>query len=249
MSEKEKIRKRRFAFLCVGLALPLSLGFMVVDFIEGEPREAIINIISAATLISGLIALTSLNKDSWIYGVAMALMSLIFLYNISIGSGNGTAIFWIFSFPLLYVFFFGKKGGGLVSILFFLVLVILMINPFSFGIHPYAYDVSIRFLVSFLLVAILAYGLEASREKYEQMLTRKNASLLIEKENLQKAMGEIKTLSGLIPICSSCKKIRDDKGYWQQVEVYVRDHSSADFSHGICPDCARKLYPELKLPD
>ena len=50
------------------------------------------------------------------------------------------------------------------------------------------------------------------------------------------------TLRGLIPICASCKKIRDDKGYWSQVEVYVRERSEAEFSHGICPDCMKKLY-------
>jgi len=62
---------------------------------------------------------------------------------------------------------------------------------------------------------------------------------------LQQALDNIRRLSGLLPICSSCKKIRDDKGYWQEVELYVRDHSEADFTHGICPECARKLYPEI----
>ena len=62
---------------------------------------------------------------------------------------------------------------------------------------------------------------------------------------LQEALDNIKTLKGLIPICANCKKIRDDKGFWQQLEVYVRDHSEAEFSHGICPDCIKKLYPEL----
>ena len=62
---------------------------------------------------------------------------------------------------------------------------------------------------------------------------------------LQEALSKVKTLSGLLPICASCKKIRDDQGYWQQVEVYIQDHSDVDFSHGICPDCARKLYPDF----
>jgi PAS domain S-box-containing protein len=60
---------------------------------------------------------------------------------------------------------------------------------------------------------------------------------------LQKALAQVKTLSGLLPICANCKKIRDDLGYWHSVEVYVRDHSDADFSHGICPDCVKALYP------
>jgi hypothetical protein len=62
--------------------------------------------------------------------------------------------------------------------------------------------------------------------------------------SLQEALAKIKTLSGILPICASCKKIRDDRGYWNQVEAYVRDHSEAEFSHGICPDCAKELYPE-----
>lgn len=65
-----------------------------------------------------------------------------------------------------------------------------------------------------------------------------------EKKKLEKALTEVKTLSGLIPICASCKKIRDDKGYWSAVESYISKHSDATFTHGICPDCLKKLYPE-----
>jgi len=71
-----------------------------------------------------------------------------------------------------------------------------------------------------------------------------------ERENLvaelQSALAEVKTLSGLLPICSHCKKVRDDKGYWNQIEHYVREHSNASFTHGICPDCVADLYPDLK---
>jgi PAS domain S-box-containing protein len=62
---------------------------------------------------------------------------------------------------------------------------------------------------------------------------------------LQKSISKIKMLGGLLPICASCKKIRNDQGYWEQIENYIRDHSEADFSHGICPECAQKLYPEF----
>lgn len=64
-------------------------------------------------------------------------------------------------------------------------------------------------------------------------------------DGLQEALDKVNLLGGLLPICASCKKIRDDKGYWNQVETYIRDHSEAEFSHGICPDCAKKLYPEF----
>ncbi len=64
-------------------------------------------------------------------------------------------------------------------------------------------------------------------------------------EELHRALDQIKTLRGIVPICSNCKKIRDDQGYWSQVEVYVRDHTEAEFSHSICPECREKLYTEL----
>jgi hypothetical protein len=62
---------------------------------------------------------------------------------------------------------------------------------------------------------------------------------------LQQALEEVKTLSGLLPVCASCKKIRDDNGYWNQLETYIREHSEADFTYSICPACAKKLYPGL----
>lgn len=62
---------------------------------------------------------------------------------------------------------------------------------------------------------------------------------------IAKQRKDIKTLNKLVPICANCKKIRDDEGYWNQIELYLRDHAEIEFSHGICPECSRKLYPEL----
>jgi DNA-binding response OmpR family regulator len=64
-------------------------------------------------------------------------------------------------------------------------------------------------------------------------------------EELRQALDQIKTLRGIVPICMHCKKIRDDQGYWNQLELYVSDHTEAEFSHGICPECMPKLYPEF----
>jgi len=68
------------------------------------------------------------------------------------------------------------------------------------------------------------------------------ARKLIERER----DSEIKRLRGMLPICSSCKKIKNDAGYWSQIEVYLKEHSEAEFSHGLCPDCIKKLYPEYQ---
>lgn len=68
-------------------------------------------------------------------------------------------------------------------------------------------------------------------------------------EDLKYALSKVKKLSGLLPICASCKNIRDDNGYWNKIESYIHTHSEAEFSHGLCPHCAKKLYPDLDIDD
>ncbi|MFP4492193.1 MAG: two-component system response regulator, partial [Spirochaetaceae bacterium] len=76
----------------------------------------------------------------------------------------------------------------------------------------------------------------------ELLLARKRQAVLIDK--LQTALEEVRNLRGIIPICAHCKKVRDDSGYWQNVEQYFRRYNKIEFSHGLCPECLDKLYPE-----
>ena len=88
------------------------------------------------------------------------------------------------------------------------------------------------------IVQMIEYCIDVSERKQAESIREK----LI--EELQRALIQVKTLSGLLPICSSCKKIRDDKGYWNNLDKFISEHSDAEFSHSICPDCAQKLYPK-----
>lgn len=104
----------------------------------------------------------------------------------------------------------------------------------AIGTHPYGYIIKpydINELRSAIEIAVVKH--EAAKER-ETLIAQ-----------LQKALREVKTLTGLLPICASCKKIRKDDSTWQQIEEYISSHSDADFTHGICPDCAHRLYPEL----
>jgi hypothetical protein len=85
----------------------------------------------------------------------------------------------------------------------------------------------------------------------EDITERKKVEAEREKliRELRKALAEVKKLSGLLPICASCNKIRDDRGYWNRLETYIQAHSEAKFSHSVCPECARRLYPDLKIQD
>jgi hypothetical protein len=116
-------------------------------------------------------------------------------------------------------------------------------------------------LFSFLLIykAIIETGIRSPYEIIFKELDTSNKTLNKEIQariksehhrekliiDLQTALAEVKTLSGLLPICAQCKKIRDDEGYWNQIETYIRDRSNAIFSHGICPECAKELYSEF----
>jgi hypothetical protein len=87
--------------------------------------------------------------------------------------------------------------------------------------------------ISIGCLTVVSKEMEAAEEREKLVL------------ELQEALSKVKQLSGLLPICASCKNIRDDQGYWNQIEEYIRNHSEADFSHGLCPPCIEKLYPDF----
>ena len=92
---------------------------------------------------------------------------------------------------------------------------------------------------------LAAIALQNSRNLDERIRAEKQREKVI--EDLKIALSEVKKLSGLLPICSQCHKIRDDKGYWTRIEAYIQDHSEAEFTHSICRECAKKLYPDMDL--
>jgi hypothetical protein len=246
LSALEKSRKRILAFLCLTICIPLEISYSIVDYLEGDTMEMATEIFLCMIFIAALVGIKKFNRDQPVYRFGLIILTLGLGYEVLIGSGKGTVVYWLFPLPMVYMFFLGKKEGGCVSVIFLILLSALLFNPFSFPIYSYDLGIGIRFLASLIFLTLISYGLEASREEYGRVLIEKHKNLLKEKLNLEKALMDNKTLSGLLPICSNCKKIRDDEGYWQQVEVYIRDHSEADFSHSICPDCIKVLYPEYK---
>jgi ligand-binding sensor domain-containing protein len=94
-----------------------------------------------------------------------------------------------------------------------------------------------------LLVRMRLASLARSKAELEGLVTLRTEELRFRNYELTDALGRVKQLSGLLPICASCKKIRDDKGYWNQLEYYISERSEADFSHGICPECVERNFP------
>jgi hypothetical protein len=118
--------------------------------------------------------------------------------------------------------------------------------------HPEPAEIEEIIIVIFVLSFAFAIF---SWRRWRELSVEIEKRLQIEKElreerdKLQEALAKINTLSGLLPICSHCKKIRDDQGYWNKMEAYIHKHSEAKLSHGICPDCAEKYYPGYNIYD
>ncbi len=140
--------------------------------------------------------------------------------------------------------------------LFYMFGLVMMVRAVMWILHPGfgLFNSGQTQVVYFLAIMIFETGwgmalLMMNSQRLEEDLWTSQNKLHVTIAKLEKAMSEIKTLSGLLPICSSCKKIRDDKGYWNQIESYIKIHTEAEFSHSLCPDCARELYPDYYKGD
>ena len=159
------------------------------------------------------------------------------------------ASFW---FLLKYSPQYLKRLHRLAAILYIVIGVTILLRAVFWLADPQGDIFHASFFQAiFLLIAMLyeiglgTLFLMMNSYKTENNLIGAQSKLQNTVANLETALSEIKTLSGLLPICSSCHKIRDDQGYWNQLETYISSHSTAEFSHSICPDCIKKLYPEL----
>ncbi len=134
-----------------------------------------------------------------------------------------TGIFWLIIFPIVYFFFKGSREGLIwFAIHFLIIITIIIITQFGLIEIPYVNKTCFFLVVVMTVGAVFTY-------LYEKII--------------EKNVTDIKILRGLIPICSVCKKIRDDRGYWNNLEKYIREHSDATFTHGICDECADIHYP------
>jgi hypothetical protein len=139
----------------------------------------------------------------------------------------------------------------------FRCLIVGMLGPLSVGLLAASTDQA--HIVTAILVVVFAIAMILIHYQVHSGLTDHLRTVIQLRESealqtrliaeLRAASSKVKTLTGLLPICASCKKVRDDMGYWGSVERYISDHTDAKFSHGVCPDCFPKLFPGIPLPE
>ena len=176
-----------------------------------------------------------LSRAKW-YLIVGAWWSVIVCAIIDYLTGIEIGFFVFYFIPVLL----GTMGGGrrIGLALALVCAVVWLVVDFATG-HPYpsawyAYWNALIRYTAFVLVAILTARAKGLLEQERELTAR-----------LTHALAEVKELQGLLPICAACKKIRDDQGYWEQIEIYIATHSKAEFTHSLCPECTHRLYPEL----
>ncbi len=236
--ELDDQRKRVFVSLSILAAMPISAIYAIGDLYHGRTGEGLFLLSMDLLLVTILALLKYVKKIDGLLRFCGVIAISLLIFELAVGGGEGYAFLWFYFYPISFFYVFGKREGVLWTATAICVLTLL---PFS-GLSRFNYsiDLGLRIVLTYSIVAGLSYALESARDHYYR-------SLLKEKRLLEHALAEVKTLSGLLPLCAHCKKVRDDQGYWNQLEAYIMAHSDADFSHGICPECAEKFYPEMDL--
>ncbi|WP_299979541.1 hypothetical protein [Desulfobacula sp.] len=239
----ENKRKRVYFLTATSVAVPLLLAFGFSHLmIGGGLKDAWANFLTAGILIVVFQILRKAENDETPYRIATTAITFLFLYNVASGLYNGADILWLYIYPMTALFLLGSKEGIVWSGLMMGTAFAMIQFPGVLNVFDYSTDFKTRFIISMLVVTFFSWLFESLRQHFYERLQN-------QKIELEAAFTKIKTLSGMIPICASCKKIRDDSGYWNQIESYIQKHSEAEFSHGICPECAKKLYPDLDLDE
>ncbi|MEM8997399.1 MAG: hypothetical protein AAGF23_21625 [Acidobacteriota bacterium] len=170
------------------------------------------------------------------WGLAAALVTVT--ASVALGLAGGYAFLWIYLFPGSALLLLGRREGS-----WWIAATVLCTFPWLLGSLGADYPLKAlwRFFVTFSVITLFSYGLESSRRRnYEALLARRNS--------LAEAAERVRTLRGLLPICPSCKKVRDDDGFWRQVEEFVSSRTKVRFSHGLCPVCSASALAELDEP-
>ncbi|MBU4315673.1 MAG: hypothetical protein KKF30_00210 [Proteobacteria bacterium] len=226
------------------VGLGIHVYFAVLFYFHHVPVLSLFNVGSVLLYISCLIFLEK-GKDRLVIFLAwLEILGHAAICSVVLGLDSGFHYYIIALLPLIFVNTSRSTVSKLtVSCILGLIYVGLhytmrsmpplsVIKPHSLAIMYYGNIVACMAIMGFI------------SHIYSQSVFHGENELKKINQSLEQALKEVKTLQGILPICSFCKKIRDDHGYWEQVEVYVGEHSQADFSHSICPDCLKKNYPE-----
>lgn len=260
-----------FRFLNYSILLLLGLPTMVVTgfyhFSSGNLLLFLLILILGAGLVAGWLRLRTSRGTLTVYRLNGLLYAVLLLYVLVVGGAGGSKSLWLFTFPLISHFLLGKiEGLAWNGAVYLSMLGLLYLPPANSPVYPYPDAFKLRLLVSYLVISVFSFWFEYLVSRYRRGMQQENRKLQDEHLKLREALTqveqaqeekeqviarlrlaleEVKTLRGLLPICSYCHKIRNDAGAWNHLETYLQEHSEVKFTHGICPDCVTAHFPEM----
>jgi hypothetical protein len=234
---EEKNRLKHYSVYLV-IGLPTMAAFAIYNGFSGKPLIAGVVLTSVVGLAGGWLLLMRGLRPRIVYRSNALFFWGVVVYIAGAGGNDGAMILWSYTFPPIAFMFLGCREGLVWAALHYLLTAAIVLGATAgLPTHVYPPAIQSRFLVTMALVGATSFWFEYFRQQHRRLLEGKNAEL-------EEALDQVQTLRGLLPICSSCKKIRDEGDRWHDLESYFQERAETRFSHGICPDCARTLYGE-----
>ena len=226
---RDSARRRAYFALCVWILFPALGIFVVLDAWAGRWRESLTGLTFLVLLLLGIIVFRSRASIRWLVRVGAALALGLTALETHFGLNQEVTFLWFYPVPIAIFFLLGRREGALWALTALAIAMSLVLGvP---GGHVYNSDTILIFGLTFGLVCLLAFVLESSRRRLIETLHGESAAL-------REALGQIEALRELMPICAQCKSVRDDQGYWHQLESYLRTHTAAELEPALCPECA-----------
>lgn len=223
-------QRRWYLALCILVFVPTALVFFSSDFLAGRLEEALPGGAVLAVLAVTLILNRFAEDMRWGYRLTGGAVVALLTWVVYVGAAEGYAFVWFYLLPPPIYYIFGRREGSLWFLASLLLPVSILV--FDFG-HAYPAVIGGRFAATYSIVGVLSLGLWQSRSHvYDQLIT--------EKRELEIALGQVRTLSTMLPMCAWCRKVKHDDGSWTRIEEFLDRETGTRVSHGMCPECGAK---------
>jgi hypothetical protein len=265
-----QLRFRLYTIFVV-LAVPNMLVFGTLAIVEGNAMMAVLVLGSGVALVTGWWLARKGQPAAAVYRINALVFGVMVLEAVIVGDSAHSKGLWINVYPLIMIFLLGEREGTAWSAgLLVASLAAMSASRWFPEVHAYPPGFVVRLAITYVVVSAGTFGFEHGRRRFRDRLLLEHQQLEEEKQRLDReiqereraerekealigelreALSQVQTLKGLVPICSHCHRIRDDKGFWNRLESYLQAHAGTQFSHGICPNCMATLYPDVEAPD
>jgi hypothetical protein len=230
----EERQRRWMLALSLLLLIPPLAGFALVDVLAGRSTEGAAGFALLAFAVVTLLLGRFIGDTRWLFRVPAFGVIVLTAWLTWLGSGNGLVLVWLYLLPAPLYYVFGAREGT-AWLLFSCVLFFTVVGTGVGADYPPV--LAVRFVVTYGLIGLISLGIERSRATLYRQLDA-------ERRRLEATLGEVRTLAEMLPMCAWCRKVRDDEGFWSQIEEYLDKQTGTRVSHGLCPDCSKRLQAE-----